>query len=59
MECYPFYRPMPGADSSIILNWASKFVEETAVLRQGGNWLLLVLNGYYAHVQYHFKLNKT
>lgn len=54
MDCYLFYRPMPGADSAIVRNWATKFVQETDSLRQGGKWLLLVLDGYSAHIQHSF-----
>ena len=50
--CYLYYRDPAGVDSDIFFNWAHHFVNENAHLRQNGEYCLLVLDGYSAHVQY-------
>lgn len=43
---------MPGIDSAIIYMWAEGFLYETKHLRENGQKLLLVLDGYGSHVQF-------
>ena len=51
-ECYLNYRETPGADSAIVLDWAKNVLEETRDLRKRGQYLLLILDGYSAHIQF-------
>ena len=51
-KCYFYQREMPGVDSRIIYDWAQKFLEDTAELRKKSQYILLLTDGYGAHVQF-------
>ena len=51
-NCYLYQREMPGVNMDIMFNWAKGFVEETKELRSEGQYLLMILDGYAAHVQF-------
>lgn len=44
---------MPGADTEIILNWAKGFIAETEDVRANSQHILLILDGYSAHIQFY------
>ena len=50
--CYLYQRDPGGVDSAIFYDWAQGFLSETECLRQNNQQILLVLDGYGAHVQY-------
>ena len=51
-NCYFYQREVPGVDSRIIYDWAQKFLEDTAELRKKSQYILLLIDGYGAHVQF-------
>ena len=52
MDCLLYHRDPPGADSEIVFDWAKSFVKETESLRRNKQHLLLILDGYSAHLQF-------
>ena len=52
LECYLHYRETPGADSAIVYDWAKNFLDETRELRKRGQYLMTILDGYSAHIQF-------
>ena len=50
--CYLYQRELPGVNTEIMYDWARHFVEETTNLRANRQHLLLILDGYGAHVQF-------
>ena len=51
-DCYLYQRDPAGVDSSIFRSWADGFLQETADLRRDGRYMVLVLDGYYGHIQF-------
>lgn len=49
---YLYQREVAGMDSDIFYSWAKAFVEETALLRTDGKYMLLVYDGYASHCTY-------
>lgn len=54
MKCYLYYNETSAANSSIILDWAHHFVDEVNQIRNDSEYMVLVLDGYGAHVQFEF-----
>jgi len=52
IDCYLHHRDVIGADSAIIFEWVKNFIEETATLPKGNQYLLLILDGYSPHLQF-------
>lgn len=53
-DSYLYYNDSSAANSEIILDWGKKFVEETKHVRENGNHMILVLDGYGGHIQLEF-----
>ena len=51
-QCYRHYRETPGADLSLVYDWAENFLNETRELRKRRQYLMLILDGYSAHIQF-------
>lgn len=46
-------RPVAGVDTNIFKTWAKIiFIDETVSLRSGGKKMVLVMDGYAAHISY-------
>lgn len=54
MKSHLYYNEHSAANSEIIYDWGKKFVEETQYIREDGKYMLLILDGYGAHIQYPF-----
>ena len=46
-----YHRDPAGVDTSIFLDFAKKFIEETEYIRADGRFMALVLDGYSSHIQ--------
>lgn len=51
LNFYFYQRDNAGVDSGIFVDWATKFIEGTSHLLDGGNKLLLLLDSYTSHIQ--------
>lgn len=49
-NCYLYQREMPGVNTDIMFDWAKGFFKEARELRAVGQYVLMVLDGYAAHV---------
>lgn len=54
MPSYLYHNDTSAANSEIIYDWGMKFIEETKELRSNGDHMILILDGYGAHIQFPF-----
>lgn len=50
-HCYFYQLDVAGLDRSILFDWARQFVEETEEMSCDGQYLLLLMDAYAAHVR--------
>lgn len=52
VDSYLSYRDIPGVDTGIFIQWAKNFVAETVTLPSKFEYIVLLMDGYAAHVSY-------